>query len=211
MTLSEPGRTQQDQWHNRIINQDATAFAELCEVILPHLINFLQKRFPAVETHLQEMVTIDCLLSYQSRPEQYDPHRLSLFAFLRMATRNDLLNALDKKMRRERRLTDIDDPVIQANLSEGQRLTNDFELEEWLAEHTSLTSQEVFQALDEELDDTDRDLILLMLDGVRDSRQYATVMGISHLDTSQQRSEVKRAKDRLTKKLRRFGSRLDND
>lgn len=211
MMVPEPDAGWQDQLHQRILTKDATAFAQLCEVALPHLVAFLRSRFSGQDKHLFEMTAIDTLLSYQTRPQQYNPARLSLFSFLRMATRNDMLNRLDKKGRRDQRLIDIDDPYIQSNLPSIPPVDEDESLEEWLSQHTPLSSQDVLQALDTELNEMDREVILLMLDGVRDSRQYASAMGISHLDTNRQRAEVKRAKDRLTKKLRRFGDKLDSN
>ncbi len=127
-----------------------------------------------------------------------------------MAARHDLLNMLDKSGRREKRLVDIHDPAIQPLLPSEDTIAEAHDIDHWLARHTHLTRQQLLQSLENELTRTDKELILLMLDGIRDSRQYALAMGISHLDTGRQRAEVKRAKDRLTKKLQRFGSRWDN-
>ena len=57
------------------------------------------------------------------------------------------------------------------------------------------------------LDTTDRQLFLLMLNGVRETAPYAEIMQLELLPVSKQRREVKRAKDRLTKKLTRFANR----
>lgn len=210
MMISEPDRSWQDQLHQRVLRQDVTAFAELCEAALPHLVTFLRQRFPQYDAHLHETASIDCLMLYRLRPEQYDPQQLSLFAFLRMAARSDLLNMLDKNGRREKRLVDINNPTIQPLLPSEDTIAEAHDIDNWLARHTRLTRQQLLQSLENELTRTDKELILLMLDGIRDSRPYALAMGISHLDTGQQRAEVKRAKDRLTKKLQRFGSRWDN-
>ena len=48
----------------------------------------------------------------------------------------------------------------------------------------------------------------LMLDGVRETESYAQALGIDHLDKPTQQKAVKRGKDRLMKKLRRFGQRI---
>ena len=208
MKSVEPPRSWQDQQHKRILQLDAIAFAEICEVALPHLVSFLQSRFPQYDAHLHETVSIDCLLGFQSKPKQYDPHLLSLFAYLRMAVRRDMLNAVDKKQRRERRLLDIDDPNIQSHLPEQDGVEDTFKLDEWLQQHTDLSRQEIFQALEHELSPLDQQILLLMLDGVRETDQYVVIMGISNLDTASQRREVKRTKDRLTKKIRRFGKQV---
>ena len=50
--------------------------------------------------------------------------------------------------------------------------------------------------------------LMLMLDGVRETEAYAEVLGLSKLDRSTQQIEVKRTKDRLVKKLRRYGQKI---
>lgn len=211
MTPSEPSRSWQDQQYQRILHGDPIAFARLCELALPHLVAFLRAQFPQLEPHQHEMTAIDCLLDYHARPEQYDPDRLSLFAYLRMAARHDMLNAIDRENRYERRLLSLDEPATRIELTEQDSVSSpEFELEQWLQQHTDYSRQEILRALDAELDSVDRQLLLLMLDGVRETEPYAAVMDISHHDLVKQRREVKRAKDRLTKKLRRFGKRLNN-
>jgi DNA-directed RNA polymerase specialized sigma24 family protein len=169
----------------------------------------LRQRFPQSDAHLHDMTVIDCLLNYHGRPTQYDPLKLSLFSYLRMSARNDMLNVLNQHTRYDKQLVDIDDPHVQTLLPEEDLLTDTGNLDEWLSQHTRLTRQQILKALDDQLTKTDKKVVLLMLDGVRDNRQFATAMGLTHLDTGQQRAEVKRAKDRLTKKLQRFGNQLD--
>lgn len=209
MAFFEPPRSWQDDVHRRILERDVTAFAELCEYALSFLVGFLQSRFPDQDSFLHETAAIDCLLNYQTKAGQYDPGKISLFAFLRMAARRDMLNAIDKKRRRERRLTDIS-PVLDLQVSEQDPVQEQMELDEWLQERTELSLTEILQMLDEELDEYEKRILLLMLDGVRDSTSYASALGLDDLNEVAQQQAVKRAKDRLVKKLRRFGERIKN-
>ena len=208
MATIEPTQSWQTEQHQRILSEEATAFAELCEIALPHLVEFLKSGYPNVENHVHEMVAIDTLLAYHDDPGRYDPNQLSLFAYLRMDARGDLLNAMDKKQRQEKRLVNIEAPDIQTNLPKNGLLTDTGKLEEWLEEHTRLSRMDIMRLLEEELDDVDQQMLLLMLEGVRDTEAFAAIMDISHLDIETKRLEVKRAKDRLNKKLRRFGEKL---
>lgn len=209
MPVSEPPKEWQQQIHRRILLDDPTAFAELCERALPHLVSLLRGQFYQVEAHLHETVIIDCLLDYQRRPRRFNSEKLFLFAYLRMAVRRDMLNIIDKNRRRERRLLSIDEPGAQQQLADENDLLDQMALDEWLQEHTELSRQEILQALNAELSEMDKEVLLLMVDGVRESRRYAEVMNLTHLDVVAQRKEVKRAKDRLNKQLRRFGKRID--
>jgi DNA-directed RNA polymerase specialized sigma24 family protein len=208
MTSPEPSRHQQGKLHQRILQDDPTAFSELCELALPHLASFLRLRFPQHESHLCETVVIDLLLDYQARPEQYDPCKLSLFAYLRMAARRDMLNAIDKQSRHEKHLTGIEKLAVELETWGRNLFQRQFDPGEWLQQYTDASFEEILTDLQADLDAADEQILLLMLDGVRDSNRYAEVMGISHLEISAQRRAVKRAKDRITQKLRRLGDRI---
>jgi RNA polymerase sigma-70 factor (ECF subfamily) len=56
-------------------------------------------------------------------------------------------------------------------------------------------------------DPKDRQILALRLRGERSTEAFAEILGISHLPTDAQRREVKRAKDRIDKVLRRKGGR----
>lgn len=206
MPASEPSRHWQIQKHQQILNETSpTAFAQLSELALPHLIEFLQHEFRQVEVHLHETAAIDSLLTYHHAPEKYDPEKLTLFAYLRMSARHDLLNALDHNKRQRRPLLDIEEPGIQAQLvAEGE--TEAFVIEDWLDSSNS-TKQTMLRNFETELNETDRQLFLLMLNGVRETEPYAAIMELNLLPIAEQRREVKRAKDRLTKRLTRFINR----
>lgn len=204
MIAPEPPRVWQDSQHRLVVQAHVTAFAELCEVALPHLCHFLQTQFPQFEAHMHNVIAADALLAYQERPEQYDPEKLSLFAYLRMAARRDFLNAIDKQTRREGRLLDIDDPAVQTTLT-GEHSPEEIHLSEtWLQEHTGLSREAFLEAFNATLPENDRQLFDLMLAGVRQTEPYAALMGLSRLSVPTQRQEVKRAKDRIMVRLRRF-------
>jgi DNA-directed RNA polymerase specialized sigma24 family protein len=207
MPASEPSRHWQIQKHQQILNEDSpTAFAQLSELALPHLIEFLQREFRQVEVHLHETAAIDSLLTYHTTPEKYDPEKLTLFAYLRMAARHDLLNAIDRSNRQKRPLLDIDEPTIQSQLVIE---SDPFYLEQWLDNGDS-GKQTMLRQFEAELDTTDRQLFLLMLNGVRETEPYAEIMQLLTQPVAEQRREVKRAKDRLTKKLTRYVNRQQN-
>jgi RNA polymerase sigma-70 factor (ECF subfamily) len=208
VTFFEPSRAWQDSLHLRILDEDVTAFAELCELALPHLIDYLEKSFPQYDSFLHETVAIDCLLDYQSKIEQYDLNRISLYAYLRMASRRDMLNAIDKANRMESRLADIDDPSIRSLIPSQAPAQEVSEMDEWLLDHTDLSLSQIIHDLDSELDDYEKKVLTLMLEGRRDTESFAKVLGVGQFDKETQQKAVKRAKDRLIKKLQRYGQRI---
>lgn len=211
MKQNEPSRKWQEHQHDLVVQANATAFAELCEIALPHLAQFLHAQFPLYDDALHGMTAIDTLLAYHAQPQKYDPGKLSLFAYLRMAARRDFLNVINKRQRHDRRLINIDDPGTQYLMPNLESLEELFLVDEWLYQYTDLTQEEFISVLNATLDDLDQEIFSLMLDGVRETEAYARVLDIKQESKQMQQKEVKRAKDRVIKKLQRFGANLSHD
>lgn len=210
MTHNEPSRAWQDAIHKRILQEDAVAFAELCESALPFLVAFLEANFPNDESHLHETAAIDCLLSYQSKAEQYDARKLTLFGYLRMAARRDMLNAISKELRRTGRLADLDNPAVEKTLPQEDSVEDQQEITEHFEARAGQSAPELLERLDRELDEQEQKVLRLMLAGERNFQSYVQVLDIRQMKEPDQRRAVKRAKDRVSKKLRRYGGRIDN-
>jgi RNA polymerase sigma-70 factor (ECF subfamily) len=208
--MDEPSLETFEQFHQRILDDETTAFAELCEVALPYLVLYLRRSFPQVEAHMHETIAIDCLLDYRRKPQRYDPAKASLVTYLKMAARMDLLNAIDKEKRRQGRLSSYEDTILQDPLLDENQEDVPPSFDEWLQENTRLSLSELLDHLNNFLDKTEKQVLLLMLDGARETDRYAEVMQIGHYDEESRRAEVKRAKDRLIKKLRRYGKSIKN-
>jgi DNA-directed RNA polymerase specialized sigma24 family protein len=208
MVYPEPDRHWQDQIHRRILHNDATAFAELCEAALPGLVRFLQSRFSEQDNHMCESTAIDCLLKYYQTPKIYNPKKISLFAYLRMAARYDLMSAVDKENHLHQRLTSLDELAGEPQTPEDEARDSQAALDDLLQRHTDWSFAEIIKALETHLDRAEKRCLWLMLEGVRDNARYAEVLDLAQTDEASQRVDVKRAKDRLVKKLHRFGDRI---
>lgn len=205
---AEPERSWQDHCHQRVLRKDATAFAELSERLLPPLVSFLTSQFPQAESHLPETVAIDCLLNYFNNPAQYRTGGISLYSYLRMAARYDMLNAFSRMRRSERRLVALEALDALRSPQDWSSLTSTQELDTLLHTHTQRSFPEIMKLLELQLDDTEQKVLQLMLQGERSSEAYVNILGIQALDEREQRSEVARIKDRLMKRLTRLGKRL---
>jgi RNA polymerase sigma-70 factor, ECF subfamily len=189
----------QSEIHERLVAGEVTAPAELVEVLLEPLLDRLTKRFPKLpDPDLLPDAVTDALMSYIKRPEQFDPGKRSLIGFLVMAAEGDLLNALAKvKRRREKEipLADVELELVGGN----------YRVEEDNSE-AGTERDKVQQALPLLIKDPkDLKAIGLMLTGERATAAFAKVWKLQHLTPDQQRREVKRHKDRLKKRLERYG------
>lgn len=209
MTIEPPVDWQNDI-HQRIVSGNPTAFSELCEQILDYLVDHLLKQEAGRNNEaLCVEVATDTLLKYEQNPDKYNPSKgLSLVGYLRMDARGDLKNALDKEIRRSKKLVAFEDPDVAERIGSRNYVQEATELDEWAEELTGQTAIDLIKELEDELDDIEKRIVAAwIIDGKRDTESIAEILGITGQSIDYQRDEVKKAKDRLKKKLTRFGER----
>ncbi|MGH9843056.1 MAG: hypothetical protein ACREEM_30320 [Blastocatellia bacterium] len=183
-----------EELHSRLLTRaDNRVTAEISELFLPPLAQSLKRRFPHLtDPHQTETAAIDSLLGYFANPEKFDPARSSLLGYLCLDASRNLLNFLkqQKKLVELRvSLTEYEAQAVETENPESQLL--------------AAVSPLVERVLAGVTDSTDRELVALMMDGVRETSAYAAVLGIADRPRHEQEKIVKRHKDRLKKTLRR--------
>ena len=194
--------------HARALAGSRSLSGELWERWHHTLLRELCPKFPGLEAEEVSDVITDAMLSYAERPAQYQPDRLPLDRYLRMAAYGDLLNLVRSK-KRPPKLVPLD-PVAHdrpARNSEQEAEERDDRRAAVLPadkpwEAFMLTLVELFP------DAQDREVIELMAEGERESMRYEQVLGCGHLAVAEQRRQVKQAKDRIRLRLKRYGIRL---
>lgn len=187
------------QIHERLLQGDPTASADCAQAVIGPLTKRLEGRFPELRgsDFLVDAVT-DAVLSYLKRPEQYDPAKRGLLGFLTMAAVGDLRNALAKWHRRKEMevpLEDVDLEAAAGNMQVGPHdSAGDVDLEEIRSGVSALFD-----------DPRDRRLAELVLEGERSVKAFARILKLENLSIDEQRREVKRHKDRIKKRLERYG------
>ena len=199
--------------HERLLARDPVAPADLFERYLePVVRGLLGVRERGPDTHLAESAAIDALASYAARPEQYQPARLRLASFLRMAARGDYDNALTKERRHGLRAVSIDDRPdgVELSLVDGNTSVEDEALERLGVDlPAGLGRAAALELIRAEFpDQRDRLLLPLVIDDERRTQPYAAILQIEERPAKEQRDEVKRHKDRLKKRLQRLRARL---
>ncbi len=179
--------------HDRLLAGDPTAFAQIAERYLSPLVARLRRKFPASDPDLIDHAVMDALLNYRDRPTQFDPTRRTLGGYLLMSARGDLLNSLHE---------------TRTNFVELDAATAEYQVE--IADETEMEPEvwarlsPVWERLHAILDNPiDEQIVLLMMDGVRETSEYAQVLGIATRPPGEQELEVKRHKDRIKARIRR--------
>ena len=196
--------------HQRLLEGDVTAPAEIAEIFLPLVADELQKWNPTLhDPHLVDIAADDALLNYLQRPSQYNPADLPLDRYLMMSARGDLLNLLRQQPQpgfsKRTQFVELDAPEREYTIE-----VEDTSLS--VEEQAVMLTSPVWPLLERLLPNVvDREIALLMLENVRDTDSYAHTLGISHLSQDRRKAEVKRHKDRIKKTLQRHIDRSELD
>lgn len=195
-------------FHQRVLARDPVAFSELAEWLYASLVRDTGRRARsrsgnAVDMTLVEEAVGEALLDYNDAPERYDPEQAALHAYLVMAAYRDYQNAASTERRHAQRQVTLDgEDSARLDVPDGRsdldNLLNRISAEEWWSLVESTFSEPA-----------DRQLVIMLANGVRATESYAKVLGITELPTEEQAREVKRAKDRLLKRLKRLGESHD--
>ena len=197
--------------HRRLLEGDPTAPSDLAEQVLQPLLTRMRRRHPelAYDTLLDDAV-VDAVLSYAERPGQFDPGKSPLLAYLSMSAKGDILNALARRTKRERREVALqvveDSPDARKRLLENGHLASADDIvigrfeSERLAQHIQAAARSPH----------DRVVLELLVDGERSTARFAAVLGVDHLEATEQKRIVKQVKDRLKKRLERMRAQVND-
>jgi RNA polymerase sigma-70 factor, ECF subfamily len=200
-----PASDSERHLHGRLLARDAVAPADLAEGYLAAVADRLRKRYPRVDKALIDTAAIDAVLGYAEHPERFDPSRSDLRHYLTMSAEGDLLNALAAIGRRARRRVPLD--VAEAEVARNpprEEQANGVGGAQ-LHDHEEL----IRKALEVATEPGDREILQLMLNGERRTGVYSEILGLKGASIEEQRRTVKKHKDRLGRRLRRLGIKLD--
>jgi hypothetical protein len=191
--------------HEALLGGDNAARVRLAELLLPALgRRFANRR--DLERHDIESIIGLCIATYLSAPDKYDRAGAPLLAYLYRDIDGDIRNEVAKKSRRPE--VPAEDEVLELRAPRGNPTVEDEVVERLDPLDRPRWQVEAALAQMKELSHEDREILRLRGEGVRSTHVYAQVLGIAHLPAEQQRREVKRAKDRLDKRLGSIGARL---
>jgi DNA-directed RNA polymerase specialized sigma24 family protein len=185
--------------HRRLLTGDRTASEEVVRLLHASLTQEISAQFSHTDQHIIWDGVIDAMLDYCARPQQFDAERgILLKRFLRLAARRNVVNILRGEQRRKVREEAAGHAWAASSVELDPAAGNLLQKEE------STQRQRQQTALTNALQNpNDQQLLALRLQGVRRTEAFAEVLGITHLPIKTQRREVKRAKDRIDKMLRR--------
>ncbi|HEX5269304.1 MAG TPA: hypothetical protein VFW33_02400 [Gemmataceae bacterium] len=191
--------------HQRLCANDPLAPADFFAAYLDPLLDRLAAEWPRCDPDLVQTAVHETVMCYSRRPDAYQPARHpDLGAYLRMAARRDLLNLLRKEGRARRKHTAR--PVVELGEEAGNIPGREDEPPLACERGEEAERRDAYlRRASEGLTPGERRVLELMLDGERATAAFADALGLTHLPAEEQELEVKRAKDRIKKRLRRGG------
>ncbi len=199
-TAADDGRA----LHALLLTQDPTASSRIAAAFHYDVQRKLHAAYPAVhDPHLVDEAVDEAFMGYYAHPERYQPEKSALPAYLYMSARGDLLNLLERERRRAGREQAWSDAVAEADDGAEQEIeyaaADDVEraVFEQLSELPGLLERLFPDALD-------RQMLAMMMDGIRETDPYVALLAVGHLPREEQVHRVKKHKDRIKKKARRW-------
>jgi hypothetical protein len=193
--------------HERLVAGDPTAQARVAEEILPGILETFG-RYRIARRSDEQLVTdavVDAFVDYVERPAAFDPAKLNLPAFLRLAAHRNLLNLREKHATQRKYEKAVELAHADRNDIWEEELIERDERDTLLARIPGDTLAEKVASILPEL--TDQNLCMLMLEGERETSVFAELLGLSGAPEDVRR-EVKRHKDRIAKVLGRYRKNL---
>ncbi len=185
--------------HRRLLAGDRTAPEEVASLLLVPLVREISHKFPQTDEQIIWDGASDAVLDYCARPHQFDESRgVPLDRFLQGAAWRNVANLLRgetrRKAREEKAGQDYIEPAVELDPVVGNLLQREEKVQhqrQWAELMRTLQNPK------------DQQILALRLQGERRTEVFTKILEITHLPTEAQRREVKRAKDRIDKMLRR--------
>ncbi len=192
--------------HRRLLERDPVAPADFAVAFLNPLIAWLQTTNSGVDPMACEEAAGEAIVGFLNNPTKYDPQRLGVEAFLRMAAQRDLQNLLRKERRHQKNRRDWN--VVEQASEEGKYLRREDDPSLPLQIEEARQRQTPPDAVWQQLTDVER-----LCSGTDATGGAAHIRCSPSSSASricpprEQKREVKRVKDRLKKRMERAGGK----
>jgi CheY-like chemotaxis protein len=181
--------------HCRIANGDMAAREQLAVKLLPRLERQLRaRRFGAISDDLVHDAVVDAFVEYITNPVRYDPSKTRLSAYIYLVARRNLMNLRQVERRRMAR--------------EAMQVPTEARYPAVLVEPASRTfALSRVRTLLREFTADELRVLRLWLRGERRTETFARALSPSALSFADQRTTVRRIKERVIRRIQRFVTR----
>jgi Sigma-70 region 2 len=198
-----PDQAAEFRLHQRLLERDPTAAAELAAVYLDWLTDWLIAHNRRIDPALCEEAAGEALVALIRAPPSYKPDKRRLYVYLRMSAKRDLINAINKEEKHRQGRKSLASVELSPKAGKYLGRDDDPSLRLRVAEEAAIQRAEVPPSVWKGLTEPETRFLEAMLQGVKRTRELAPICGASHLPPREQRKEVHRWKDRLNRRIER--------
>jgi hypothetical protein len=191
--------------HRALLRGDNAARVRLAELLLPALQRRFAGRRELDRDDISSLIGLT-VARYLAASDDYDPAKAPLLAYLYRDACGDIQNDAAKRRRHAEVL--LPEEGFELLSAPGNHPVEDQVMELLDPLDVPRSTVEAALAAFRDLSREEREFLQLRAGGIRSTHVYAEVLGIAHLPAAEQRVEVKRAKDRLDKRLGGIRDRL---
>jgi len=206
MTFDSPLTPDEEtELHRRLLDNDPAAPSDLAAAYLDALIDAVRRTNPKIDDASRVQASEDAILSLIKNPKSFRTSK-SLWNYLRMSAKGDLINALAREANRRKRNISLD-AVEQgerggkyvrgrepASLAIAAEDLHDFETR-------------VLPCVRRGLPEAECKALEMMMNGEYKTDAFAAALGVSSLPDDEREAFVKRVKDKLKVRLKRCQER----
>ena len=185
--------------HQRVLRDDPVASAEVFTLLHKPIAATVRRRVGGMSWEEAGDVATDAIVKYVKSPGKFDPSKGSgLLGYLVMAAYFDALNLIRDRKARQRKV----ERSVELSLERGKESLSEV--------RDAIDARRIMRDHGHKLvvDAGDEEVLLLHLEGERDTAVYAEKLGIAHLSESEQRKIVKQRRDKLDQRMKRLGEDL---
>lgn len=199
--MRHPSPEEEMLLHQRLLEHDPLAYCDVFPMYMERIAKKLEEL--GYDVDVARDAALDTVLAYREKPERYDSRKVHLFTYVMGVARHkavDRWRSVQAQVQREKKQGDVEllrrtpkDPVEQMETYVRVRQLMDL-LEEGGA-----------------LNEREQAILRLFLLGEGSTEEMAKVLRLPPMSKEDQQQEVKRHRDRLMKRLGRFGKEDSDD
>ncbi|MBZ4414708.1 sigma-70 family RNA polymerase sigma factor [Myxococcus sp. XM-1-1-1] len=194
-----PTPTEEQELHERVLKDESLAHKEVFEVFVDPITARLCRN-PIYSKEQAWDAVIDVIYDYLDHPERFVPQRGRLSTYLAAAAKKNLTDRYRSREASNRR--DQEFGAVFELRARAPKESLEVTVEARLA---------VRRIENEGVPERDQVLIGLILQGERSTRVLAQAIGLPPMSDEDRKREVKRNRDRVMKRLERFGKEDRDD
>lgn len=199
--MRHPSPEEEMLLHQRLLEHDPLAYYDVFPMYMERIAKKLEGA--GYDVDVARDAALETVLAYRKNPERYDSRKVHLFTYIMGVARHkavDRWRSVQARAQREKKQGDV----------ELLRRTPKDQVEQM---ETYVRVRQLVDLLEkgEVLNERDQAILRLFLMGEGSTEEVAKVLRLPPMPKQERQSEAKRHRDRLLKRLARFGKEDSDD